>query len=213
MDDKKGVSKTLKVLLTIVYCFFILILFAGSINLIVLMINPHSPTNIFGFAQTYLLDDQTPNNHIVDEDRGLFDTQFLMTGFALTKTENRLILAAVIGLWLLYFFLYLRVIILLRRFLRTVTEGTPFIMENARRMRDMGLCLIGAEIVRLIFTIIAVVYLNSSLHVEGARIFISVEEIIQYLNLELYFAGLVLVVLSGIFKRGTEIQTDQDLTI
>ena len=107
MDEKKGVSKTLKVLLTIVYCFFVLIIFAGSINLIVLMINPNSSTNIFSFAQLYLFDDQTPNNSIIGaEGSGLYDSKFLLTGLALAKTENRLILIVVIGLWLLYFFLY-----------------------------------------------------------------------------------------------------------
>jgi hypothetical protein len=213
MAEKKGVSTALKVLLTMIYYLFIFIIIAGSVNLIILMENPRSSTNIFAFVQPYLFDNQTTDVQVVDEGGSLFDTEFLMTGFAVAKTENRFILIIVIGLWLFYFFLYSRVIILLRRFLKTVTEGTPFIIENARRMRDMGLCIIGAEIARLIFTIIAVIYINSSLNVEGASMFINIQEILQFLNLELYFAGLVLVVLSGIFKRGTQMQMEQDLTI
>jgi hypothetical protein len=87
----------------------------------------------------------------------------------------------------------------LRRVFGTMTAGDPFHPDNVRRLRVIGMVLALLEIDRYVFGALD----HFVLHVAAST----------GLNLTAWFAVLVIVVLSEVFREGARLRRDAELTI
>jgi hypothetical protein len=88
----------------------------------------------------------------------------------------------------------------LRRIFSTMTAGDPFHPDNVRRLRIIGLVLALLEVDRYIFGAVGRFVLHLPHQSVG-------------LNLTAWFAVLVIVVLAEVFREGTRLRRDAELTI
>ena len=88
----------------------------------------------------------------------------------------------------------------LRKIFVTLVDGKPFQVDNARRLRVIGLALMAAEISRL-----AVRYLMWGIP-EGPRIWFEI-------NFVGWFSIAIIFVLAEIFDEGARLRRDAELTI
>lgn len=96
----------------------------------------------------------------------------------------------------------------LRYVFRSLSQGLPFVLANARRIRWVGLAVIFGEFGRA-----AIVYFWSyytSLHftADGLRFAASVD-----MNPITIVGGLAILVIAEVFRAGAQLQEDQSLTI
>ena len=89
----------------------------------------------------------------------------------------------------------------LRRVFATMTAGDPFHPDNVRRLRVIGLVLALLEIDRYIFGAFERFVMRAPPH-SGEGV-----------NLTAWFAVLVVVVLSEVFREGARLRRDAELTI
>lgn len=118
--------------------------------------------------------------------------------YLLSKTD--LLLGIPIGLWIFWN---------LHSFLRAVLAGTPFHAANSRRLRDVGLLLLGLPlVVQLAETSLAWTILGQ---VAGDGL--SYGEALVQVPYEGFFPGLVLLAFASIFRYGTRIEEERSLTV
>ncbi|MBX2819945.1 MAG: DUF2975 domain-containing protein [Rhodothermaceae bacterium] len=123
------------------------------------------------------------------------------------------ILSSVIQFCLLVFVLFM-----LRRFVQTIIDGTPFIIQNKARLRSIG---VGLIITYVSLLIIQVVHERLFLSlVEDGTLNLLGDEFITLLGTVhspasgwILMAGLLFVVVSDAFRYGTDLQVEQDLTV
>ena len=96
----------------------------------------------------------------------------------------------------------------LRRVFRNVVQGKPFAEDNARRLRRVGFVLVGWPVVAPILEYFQTMLMLRELWVRGLILSPPID-----INLELFFAGLAVVVLSEIFRQASDLQRDQSLTV
>jgi hypothetical protein len=137
-----------------------------------------------------------------------------LLGYVSMQSGNRLYnLLAMIG-FLIWIGLYLVVINQLRKIFSSISERKPFVDKNARRFRILGLCLIGAELVRLLTEFLIVNYIKKIITIPNAAVSnLTFDFYLEWLNLEIIFAGFAFLILAEAFKIGIHIQQEQDLTI
>jgi hypothetical protein len=102
----------------------------------------------------------------------------------------------------------LAVIHQLKRIFRTLHAGLIFKDENARRIRTIGLITLGGAIANTLASYFIGSFIAADLGIVGANV-----SPILHLNIEGLFAGFVLIVLAEIFRHGTALQAEQDLTV
>ena len=96
------------------------------------------------------------------------------------------------------------VVIRLRRIFATLSAGDPFVPENAEHLRVIAIILAAFEIARLATSaLLAGVAFGS-----GADAVVRLE-----VNLLMWFGVLSLFVLAEVFREGTRLRHDQQLTI
>ena len=203
-------------LISIFYCLYILWFALVILAVLLTIIDPESPvarlhhtTTMFELSpldstQVYTANSSDPSAQI----------EMKLLGYFTIRVGNR-----VYNSWLLLGFLlcggfYLVVINQLRKFLFTITAGTPFVNENAGRISMMGFCLIGAELVRIFIEGILIFYLKGTVSVPGARVsYLDFNFYWDWLNLEIIFAGFIILVIAEVFKVGINLREEQELTI
>ena len=102
----------------------------------------------------------------------------------------------------------LLVLVLLRRIFDTMTIGTPFLPQNATRIRWLGFIAIGAAVVEQIIEIALGLLVLNNVSSSGLEIDYHFD-----LNLGAVFVGLIIVALAEVFRHGTSLQADSDLTV
>jgi len=106
--------------------------------------------------------------------------------------------------------IFIYVINLLRKILKNLSDGKQFNNQNGIYIRNIGLIVIVGSIVQLVLNVFSTFYLSSNTTFENLNI-ISNIDISPSLNT--LFLGFVILVISQIFKLGTELKSEQDLTI
>ena len=96
----------------------------------------------------------------------------------------------------------------LRAIFRSLRDGSPFIIANARRLKRIGLGFLVFEALRVIVTITVVGPWLEQLSSNGRVIQVS-----NWPVLSNVFVGLVTLVLAEVFRRGTVMQDEQALTV
>ena len=89
----------------------------------------------------------------------------------------------------------------LRNIFRTLIGGDPFHPENARRLRIIGATLAILELGRYAVAALARLLFHGALHLSGG------------VSLTTWFAVLVIVVLSEVFREGARLRGEAELTI
>jgi len=93
-----------------------------------------------------------------------------------------------------------------------VSRGKPFVLENARRLRTVGYCMAGGAIFTwLSQTGIMLLYRNEIMMKDA--LFAWYWYIKSVLNPGLLFGGLVVIVISEVFRLGNKLQEEQELTV
>lgn len=95
-----------------------------------------------------------------------------------------------------------------RRFLRSVRKGTPFIPENARILRRIGYVVtLGGPVIGIVTFIYGMAY-QSMVDFPGATVDVPIN-----VHPFTMFLGLVILVIAQVFDYGVKLQTEQDLTV
>jgi hypothetical protein len=124
------------------------------------------------------------------------------------RTGSRLGWAAVLGLAELMFLVAIYVYGQLRKLFRSLLEGRPFVEENARRVRRVGLVVVGWSLFGPLIEFFAAFPVLREVHVRGLILRPSMD-----FNLELLFAGLAILVLAQVLHQASALQRDQSLTV
>ncbi len=93
-----------------------------------------------------------------------------------------------------------------------VSRGRPFVRENAGRLRIVGAAMAGAAIFKVVAVIGTVFLFRDEIAVTGATIpwFWLMKDT---LSLGLLFGGLIVVVISEVFRLGNALQEEHELTV
>jgi hypothetical protein len=93
-----------------------------------------------------------------------------------------------------------------------VSAGKPFIKENAGRLRVVGLAMVAAAIFKAAAVIATMLIFHDEIAVKGATIpwYWMAKET---LSLGLLFGGLVVIVISEVFRLGNRLEEEQELTV
>ncbi|WP_026942929.1 DUF2975 domain-containing protein [Hellea balneolensis] len=114
------------------------------------------------------------------------------TGSSATAMSSAIIClgsAIVAAIWLFVLFI-------LKKIVRTLLEGDPFVVENISRVRLMWILVALSEIVRMVF-------MNISMQ----------NEIVLDIRPGTWFAVFVMAALAEVFRHGAELRRDAELTI
>jgi hypothetical protein len=121
---------------------------------------------------------------------------------------DRWAMAVYLCIVIVYAAVLLFVIRHLRLVFRSLADGNPFSPENASRIRSIGLIFIFGEVAESLLALACQLYVKSTFVATGLKIK-------SALDLELWpiFAGFVLLVIAEVFRLGTQLQEDRDLTV
>jgi hypothetical protein len=97
---------------------------------------------------------------------------------------------------------------LLREFLRTVLEGSPFAPANSRRLRRIGFILLGLTLLAPGVEYWVGQEILSRLQVET----LPLSPALRFPE-ETFFLGLLFLVFSAVFRYGTELEEERSLTV
>jgi len=116
--------------------------------------------------------------------------------------------ARVLGLWALFFIGTVQ----LAKVLRDVSRGKAFVLENARRLRIVGYAMAGGAIFKFLMYLGAVSLFRSGFVVAGAAIPWMV--LIRIASSpELLLGGIIVIVISEVFRLGNQLREEQELTV
>jgi hypothetical protein len=118
--------------------------------------------------------------------------------------------AAGIAIFLVPAFL---VLILLRRIFSTMAKGTPFVGENTRRIRWIGWLMIIFGVVGQIVRWGLIWFVQSNISATGLDLSLQIDQSLVQPDMTMIFLGLVVLALAEVFRYGSLLQTDSDLTV
>ena len=124
------------------------------------------------------------------------------------RTRSKPLVALVFGLAEVMFLMVFYVHGQLRCVFRSVLRGQPFVEDNARRIRRVGLALVCWSLVVPLIEYFATLPVLREVRVYGLILRPPID-----LKLELLFAGLAILVLAEIFRQASDLQRDQSLTV
>jgi len=114
----------------------------------------------------------------------------------------------VLGLWALFYIGTVQI----ARVLRDVSRGKAFARENARRLRIVGYAMAGGAIFKLLMHLGALLLFWSDIAVKGAAV-----PWIIYISTAfspgLFLGGIIVIVISEVFRLGNRLQEEQELTV
>ena len=96
----------------------------------------------------------------------------------------------------------------LREVFRTLSRGRPFVAENSRRIRWVGLAVLIGEFVRAILLFFFSLYTSQHFTINGVRFIASAD-----LSGITIMSGLAILVIAEVFREGTRLEEDQSLTM
>lgn len=102
----------------------------------------------------------------------------------------------------------LSIIYQLKKIFATLTTGSPFIIENAKRIQRIAFLIFSGAVVELIAGRILGYIVAENVIVKGVTFIVKNKP-----NMGAIFLGLVILVLAEIFRQGAVLKEEQDLTI
>jgi hypothetical protein len=130
------------------------------------------------------------------------------TGMLEIKTQVRPLVLLYFGLGAVMAAVVLFVLWHLRRIFRSLVDGSPFTLDNARRIRWIAWIVIGGELLGPLVEYGAQLYVMANFEVQGMTLNADIG-----LDFSTVFAGFVLLVIAELFRVGAGLQKDRDLTV
>lgn len=101
--------------------------------------------------------------------------------------------------------------LLLRQIFRTVRTESPFHSDNARRINTMGLLFVGQTLIELLLKM--ALWSQTRPYFQQVRL-----DYKEYLSVDVnldgpWLLGLILLALAQVYRRGIELQTENELTV
>lgn len=147
----------------------------------------------------------------VKDDSIQFTMQQLTGQFRYLKMPKSFVLIILCRYGILLF-LYFIIVIQLAKFFKTLTNGHPFVKENGKRIQIIGLSIILGALFNFLIQTGSFILLKSQIHLEGAHF-----PLLRYSLMELHpitiLTGFIILVIAEIFRLGTRLQEEQELTI
>ncbi|MCP5063973.1 MAG: DUF2975 domain-containing protein [Ignavibacteriae bacterium] len=211
IKDKLFLPKLLRDILNVVYWFSII--GVGFLLLFISWLYISGDTNA---ANLSVMLQQALPVHLDINDVGKLAIDNSFYEVSLIKVEGKLsienapVSLVVFNMILLLFIITvsLYIINLLRKILKNISDGKQFNNENEIYIRNIGLIVIIGSILEVLFESIITIYCSTNTTFDNMTI-----EPYFDLNFGTVFLGFVILVISQIFKLGTEIKSEQDLTI
>jgi hypothetical protein len=114
----------------------------------------------------------------------------------------------VLGLWALFIIGTVQ----MAKVLRDVSQGRAFARENARRLRIVGTAMAGGAIFKLLMYLGVLIAFRSEIEVVGSAIpwmfFVQVA-----FSPGLFLGGIIVLVISEVFRLGNQLREEQELTV
>lgn len=131
--------------------------------------------------------------------------------FSYLNMPRAMVVAAylrVLGLWALFVLGTVQ----MAKVLRDVSLGQAFALDNARRLRIVGLAMAGGAVFKLLMYAGALILFRSSIEVAGSAI-----PWLMFVQLAfspgLFLGGIIVIVISEVFRLGNQLQEEQRLTV
>jgi hypothetical protein len=96
----------------------------------------------------------------------------------------------------------------LKGFIGTLREGRPFQERNGRRLRTIGLAVVGTWVLEVGYSVAFHAYARQHFELEDGAIGLGIEPALPRL-----FVALMLLVIAEVFRIGARLQAEQDATI
>ena len=96
----------------------------------------------------------------------------------------------------------------LRALIADIDAGTPFGARSARRVQLIGAAVVAVDVGRALVVLLGSLWAGANVHLPGVTFVVTFPLEITPLG-----AGLLLIALGEVFRRGWALQRDQDLTI
>jgi len=200
----RAISFLLDLIWGVYWCFFVLILFATIYSFFSednSNLAPKIPiefrTNEFG---TFQSSDSTIQKIAIGSTKGKI--VFLST------VPFKFWIFNVISIYVMYA-LTLCILYHLRNFFQTLKEDNPFTRKNGTRLRAIGITIIIASVFwKKIYSLLLISMVSGKISIEGI-------EISSHSNFDfqVILLGLIILVISEVFRLGSEMKEEQELTI
>ncbi len=103
----------------------------------------------------------------------------------------------------------LLIIFHLRKIFATITGGSPFSMENSKRIRVIGWTIIAASAIKALMSFMLGLYLTTLIDLPGLDLIAS----IRLQDFAGGFVGLIILVMAEVFLHGARLQEESNLTV
>jgi len=131
--------------------------------------------------------------------------------FSYLNMPRSLVLAAYFRIFVLVALFFIGVVQMANVF-EDVSQGRPFVRENAGRLRIIGFAMAGGAIFKFLIQMGTFLVFQDAIAMRGASIpwhwFLK-----ETLSLGLLFGGLIVLVISEVFRLGNRLEKEQELTI
>ena len=111
--------------------------------------------------------------------------------------------------------IFLYILKLLRDIFTTLSDGSPFIRENADRIRRIGWLMISAQLVILSAGAVLIFIFRAPFDIQGAHVRLYWYPLVDEVQgaLKGIFAGIIVLVIANVYRVGVEMKEEQELTV
>jgi hypothetical protein len=109
---------------------------------------------------------------------------------------------------LIAFSISLSITFLLRKIFQTLTMDSPFLAINARRLKTIAFLVMLSSVTSFIHDLMVNWYLKEHFAVDGSAIRAHL-----VVDVKTLFAGLIILIIAEVFRSGTVLKEEQDLTV
>jgi hypothetical protein len=126
----------------------------------------------------------------------------------LSTVPFKIWLIRVISIYIMYALTFY-ILYLLRKFFQTLKEDNPFTRKNGTRLRAMGITVIIASVFwTKIYSLLLTLMVKGKISIEGIKIRSN-----SHFDFQVILLGLIIIVISEVFRLGSEMKEEQELTI
>ncbi len=112
-----------------------------------------------------------------------------------------------------FLFVYLIIIYQLRKFFLALSAETPFVKDNSKIVRIIGITIIVGALFNILTKSALLLYFNNSISIPNFSVSINWSSVSLSDIFNTIFLGLVILIIAEVFQRGAIIEKEQKLTI
>ena len=205
---KNSVSSIVKIIVNTLYYIFLLLLVIVIVLFTIKIISPNTEIIDFKFQKEIDITTFVPTfpkelNIPALEDARINNIK-ATTNFNITHRQTLFIAFISMTLIFLYFIIILSQ---LRKIFKNLTVSNPFCLDNAKSIIIVGYSIVIFDVATFILTYIFELY---TMIIKFFAVTITFSYDTSIVNL---FIGLILIILGEIFKLGTSLKKEQELTV